>query len=163
MPSTMQEDLIAWTLQMLFIFNSSTNTTRHTQLRWYFKYKAIEMSRLLTIPLWIDFVLFFSLLYIEACKCVFHYLSSYCRNVYFTLSFFSNACYYLGVHLNGDLTAYHFHMLEHILKCLSKEPVLSTSSVTLQQGCLLIIIHIKSCFLCATNMRKINGQKGKDA
>lgn len=89
---------------------------------------------------------FFSLLYIKAHKCVFHYLSSYCRNVYFTLSFFSNACYYLGVHLNGDLTAYHFHMLEHILKCLSNEPLLSISSTTLQQGCLLIIIHIKKLF-----------------
>lgn len=145
--SSTGEDLIAWTLQMLFIFNSSTNT-RHTQLWWYFKHKAMEMSRLLTLN---GFFSFFFLLYIEAHKCVFHYLSSYSRNVYFTLPFFSNVCYYLGVHLNGELTAYHFHMLEHILKCLSKEPVLSTSSVTLQQGCLLIIIHIKSCFLWLCN------------
>lgn len=51
------------------------------------------------------------------------------KNVYFTLPFFSNACYYLGVHLNSDLTAYHFHMLEHILKCLLKEPVLNTNYI----------------------------------
>lgn len=113
-----------------------------------------------------DFSFLFSLFYNGECKCAFHYLSSYCKNVYFTLPFFSNACYYLGVHLNSDLTAYHFHMLEHILKCLLKEPVLNTNYIhfTLQQGCLLIIIHIKSCFLwLCNNTRKRKGQKGKDA
>lgn len=77
------------------------------------------------------------LLYIGECKCAFHYLSSYCKNMYFTLSFFSNACYYLGVHLNSHLTAYHFHMLEHILKCLLKEPVLNTNSIHPSTGLLI--------------------------
>lgn len=120
------------TWQMLYIFNSSTNTADQTHsvddISSTRQWRCLDYS-------WFHskWIFFFSphlLFYIEACKCIFHYLSSYCKNVYFTLSFFSNACYYLGVHLNGDLTAYHCHMLEHILKCLLKEPVLNTSRST---------------------------------
>lgn len=141
-------------LQMLSIFNWGTDRAHQTFSWWYLKHKAMEMSWLLIILLKMDFFPFSPLISHWGTQCGFHYLSSYCKNVYFTLLFFSNACYYLGVHLNDDLTAYHFHMLEHILKCLLKGSVLNTSHITLQQGCLLIIIHIKSCFLCAANTRK---------
>lgn len=101
-----------------------------------------------------------SLFYIGECKCAFHYLSSYSKNVYFTLSFFSNACYYLGVHLNSHLTAYHFHMLEHILKCLLKEPVLNTNSIHPSTG-LLINHHSHKKLFPLTVQQHTHRAKGK--
>lgn len=105
---------------------------------------------------------FLPLFYIGECKCAFHYLSSYSKNVYFTLSFFSNACYYLGVHLNSHLTAYHFHMLEHILKCLLKVPVLNTNSIHPSTGLLINHHSHKKLFpLTVQQHTQSKGQKIK--
>lgn len=102
------------------------------------------------------------LFYIGECKCAFHHLSSYCKNVYSNLSFFSNACYYLGVHLNSHLTAYYFHMLEPILKCLLKEPVLNTNSIHPSTGLLINHHSRKKLFPLTVQQHTHTKQRAKE-